>query len=404
MTSSILAARPVAILAALAMLAMPALVAAQAVDPLEGCDTSNGKHSNSTSISSEDGVRRLRISWSNDRCSIDARAEGTFDFADDLSDVNSMSRGGYLEIDVRRDGDRRSYEVSRDGADIERHYIVNRTEQPIDAEARRWIAAMILELERRSGFAAPQRVAQLLRGGGPDAVMDEVERMSSDYVQRRYLSLMLDSARLAEPQVRRAIILSAEELSSDYEQASFLTDLGRREYITTALSGDFVKATNSIESDYERRRALGAVLTLPNLPAATVGELLRAAATFKSDYERAELLIATVKANGFPDGPARDAYLGAAAEIRSDYEKHRVLKRLTTTELTEDQLVALLSTAKGIKSDYELATLLVEVSDGRTLTGPARDAYLAATETINSDYERRRALTALLGKRERGTI
>jgi hypothetical protein len=228
--------------------------------------------------------------------------------------------------------------------------------------------------------------------------------MSSDYVQRRYLSLMLDSARLGEPQARRAITLSGEELSSDYEHATFLVDLGGRGYVTTAVAGEFVKSTGEIQSDYERRRALGAVLTLPDLPAATVGELLRAAGSFKSDYERAELLIATVKANGFPDGPARDAYLGAATGIRSDYEKHRVLTRLTKTELTEDQLVALLSTAKGIKSDYELATLLVEVSDGRTLTGRARDAYLAATETIGSDYERRRALTALLGERARGTI
>jgi hypothetical protein len=392
------------LLVALVTAAFPVQAASQTPGLLEDCSTSRGKNSSSTSINDENDVRHWRISWSNDRCSIDMRAEGKFEFEQDLSDVKSMERGAFLEIDVRREGDRRRYEVSHEGGELVRTYTVNRSERPIDDEARRWIAAMILELERRSGFAAPTRVAALLRAGGPTAVMDEVTRMSSDHVQRKYLSVMLDSARLESADVRRAINLSGEELASDHEHASFLVDLGRRSYVTTDVAGDFVKSTGSIQSDYERRRALGAVLTMDNLPAATVGELLRAAGSFNSDYERAELLIATAKANGFPDGPARDAYLDAASGIRSDHEKHRVLLRLTKAELTEDQLVALLSVAKGINSDYQLATLLIEVSDGRTLDGRARDAYLAATETLNSDYERRRALTALLGTAARGRM
>jgi hypothetical protein len=399
MTFPYRAALPLTLLAALLSTAAPG-ARAQTGGPLDGCDTGDEKSNSTTSIHEDDRVRRLRISWSTGRCSIDARAEGQFEFEGDLSDVKSMSRGAYLEIDVRREGERRRYEVSSDGNALERHYTVNRTEQPIDDEARRWIAAMILELERRSGFAAPARVGQMLRSGGPDAVMDEVERMSSDHIQRRYLTVMLDSAKLQEPQARRAITLAGDELASDHEHASFLAELGRRGYVTPALAGDFVTSTGSIQSDHERRRALGAVLTMRDLPAATVSELLRAASTFKSDYERAELLIGTVKANGFPDGAARDAYLGAATGIRSDYEKHRVLSRLTETELSEEQLVALLTAAKEIGSDYELASLLVEVSSGRTLDGRSREAYIAATETIGSDYERRRALTALLDNRE----
>lgn len=382
-----------------ASLAAAAPLSAQNADLLADCNPSSSDGSSQTSIKSDDGVKRWRVSWSNDRCSIDLRAEGRFELERDLSDVRTMERGGYLEIDVRRGSDRRSYEVTREGDALERRYVVNRQEQPIDAEARQWIAAMLLEVERRTGFAAPTRVSDLLQQGGPDAVMEEVRRMTSDYVQRRYLSVMLDSARLNEGHVRNALALSAEELSSDYEHASFLTDLGKRGYVTTAVASEFVTSTAKINSDYERRRALGAVLSLPDLPAATVAELMRAAGSFRSDYERAELLIGTAKSNGFPSGEARTAYLEAASTIRSDYEKGRVLKRLVSAELDDEQLFALLATAKTIRSDYELATLLVQVSDGRTLEGRARDAYLEATETIGSDYERRRALTALLGRR-----
>lgn len=372
---------------------------------LQECSATGDKGSQSTSIHSDDDERRVRISWSNGRCTIDMRAEGEFQFERDLSDVRSMARGGYLEIDVRpRDGDRIEYEVRRDGDSIERIYRVNRQEQPIDAEAKQRIAALMLELERRTGFMAHSRVPDLLRQGGPNAVMDEVSRMVSDYVQRRYLSIMLDSAKLAEPDVRRALRLAGEELSSDFEHASFLMALGKDGYVTTAVAGDFVQSTTHIESDFERRRALSAVLALDDLPDAVVAELLRAGESFKSDFERAELLIGTAKKHGFPNGAARDAYLRAASGIESDFEKGRVLSRLTNEELNEDQLVSLLSTAKTINSDFELANLLAGVAKDRSLDGRARDAYMAATETIESSFERARALKALLGDTRRARM
>ena len=395
---------PLSILAALLLSMPPQGLTAQTADLLDGCEASGSKASSSTSISDDGDERRWRISWSNDRCSIEMRAQGKFEIEPDLSDVRSMERGAFLEIDVRREGDRRRYEVSRNGDALERHYTVNRAEQPIDDEARRWIAAMMLELERRSGFAAPTRVGDMLRRGGPEAVMDEVARMSSDHVQARYLSVLLDSARLDEPQVRRAIALSADELQSDHQQAKFLASLGSRGYVTNAVASDFVRATGSINSDHQKGSALAAVLTLRDLPPAVVGELLRAARTISSDHERAKLLIATADAHGFPDGVARDAYLEAAAGIGSDHQKQRVLSRLSKTDLSNEQLIALLGVAKSIGSDHQLAELLVGISRDRTLDGAARDAYLAATEKIGSDHQRRRALTALLGRSTRGTL
>lgn len=396
--------RTAAVLVVLAGLSTAAPARAQMPAVLEGCDPSTEKTNSSMSISDDDGNRRWRITWANDRCSLDMRAEGRFELEPDLSDVRLLERGAFLEIEIRRDGDRRRYEVSRDGDAIERRYTVNRTEQPIDDEARRWIAAIILELERRSGFAAPSRVSSLLRQGGPDAVMDEVAVISSDHVQGRYLSIMLDSARLGEAQVRRAIAVSAAEISSDHQQANFLVALGRRGLVTTAVASDFVTATGKISSDHERGRALGAVLALRDLPPAVIGELLRSARSFSSDHQRAELLIKTATTHGFPNGAARDAYLEAAAGIGSDHQKQRVLSGLVKSDLTNEQLIAVLGVAKGIGSDHQLAELLVQIAEGRTLDGSARDAYLAATETLGSDHQRRRALTALLGRSARGSL
>ncbi|HUF30729.1 MAG TPA: hypothetical protein VMM77_08665, partial [Gemmatimonadaceae bacterium] len=75
---------------ALVTAAFPVRAAAQTPGLLEDCSTNRGKNSSSTSISDDNDVKRWRISWSNDRCSIDMRAEGKFEFEPDLSDVKSM--------------------------------------------------------------------------------------------------------------------------------------------------------------------------------------------------------------------------------------------------------------------------------------------------------------------------
>ena len=372
----------------------------RAQNPLKICARGEGgKETHSSNIHTDDEKSETRwvVSWSRDGCSVDMRARGTIRFKRDLSDVESISRGGYFEITHREDGVTRRYEASAEGGDIERHYTVNRREQELDAEGRRWLATVILEFERSTGFVAEWRVSDLLRNGGVDAVLREVRLVRSDYVQKRYLTILLDSARLGDAQVKSVIQVAGEEVGSDYELTTFLMALAKRGYVTEAIAPAFVTATGTIRSDYEKRRALSAVLTLQRLPAAVVVSLLDAAATVKSDYERAELLLATAKVNGLPGGRARDSYLTAASSIRSDYEKRRVLGRLVSdTALTEEQLVALLTTSTSIGSDYELATLLVDVAKRHVIDGRARDAYLRAAETIASDHENRRALSALV--------
>ena len=55
----------------------------------------------------------------------------------------------------------------------------------------------------------------------------------------------------------------------------------------------------------------------------------------------------------------------------------------------------MLQAAQKIGSDYERASLLVEVAGKYDLTGPARDAYVEAAGSIRSTYERGRATEAL---------
>lgn len=386
---------PELLFAAVIVVGVSTPLSAQSMDEMF-CQRGESKTGPNTTIRDDNhGNRIWRVSWSSGSCSIDMAARGDVRLKRDLSDIESLSSGGYFELTHRMDGVYRRYEVDNRLGRTERHYYVDRRERELDAEGRRWVATMILELERHTGFAAEWRVSDLLRTGGVSAVLREVERLSSDHVQSRYLTILVDSVKLNDGDVRALMKTASSSIASDHNLSQTLIALGKRGLVTPAVAGDYVAATSTIQSSHDKRRTLQSVLTLDNLQPGTVVQLLNAASTISSDHDRAELLIATGK-QGFPSGEARTAYLNAASEIRSDHDKRRVLSRLAAERLTDDQLIAVLRTATSIRSDHDLSSLLVELTQKHTIDGKVRDAYLAAVESIASDHDHRRALSALV--------
>ena len=65
-------------------------------------------------------------------------------------------------------------------------------------------------------------------------------------------------------------------------------------------------------------------------------------------------------------------------------------------------LARMLESASGIGSDYEKATFLLEASELYSGESRLRTAFLKTVETIKSDHERGRVLSALLRNKQIG--
>jgi hypothetical protein len=371
---------------------------ARAQSSTKGSLCPSTEHSSMNILSSSDDQRRTwHVSWSTDDCSVDLRARGDFTFAPDLSDIASLSPGGYLEI-VERNGDHmHRFEASRTGnGNIDRKWTVDGSTRPFDAEAQRWLGGMLEDIEHHTAFAAPQRVSALLAKGGVNAVLDEIENMEGDYARRVYFSTLLDSARLNEGDVRRVLQQSGKEISSDYELASLLVALGKHRLVTSGVADAYVTAANSLQSDYEHRRALTPLLEISNLQPAVVTAMFKSAQSIKSDYELASFLVDAAN-RGLVNDNTRDDYFTAAQSIESDYEYHRAMKQLLDGgKLSDTMLSEVLQNATHIHSDYERAGLLVSIAENYSLGPQLRDAYIRAADAISSDYEKQRALAALV--------
>jgi hypothetical protein len=362
------------------------------------CGSAGRSQQNWTSRS-DDGRRSWRVSWTGDGCSVELRAEGRIIFNDDVTDIDSISPGGYLEIAEREGSNLRRFEArpGRSG-ELERNYWVNGERRPFDADARAWLATFLTELDRRTAFSADTRFPRLYGQGGPRAVLEEIGRMSGDYAKGVYFRKLLDTTRLDDATLRRAIGQAGRDISSDYELARILTVVADRyDLADHDARAAYIDAAKTLESDYERTRVIMALLGKGGTPDRDVTRsVLEAMATVKSDYELSRVLVA-LAGRKVIDESLQPAYLAAAGSLKSDYERSRSLMALIdAAKLTRQSVLAALRLAGAMSSDYEMARVLVRIAADYPMDGDARDAYLKAADRIRSDYEQRRVLSALV--------
>ena len=315
------------------------------------------KQGTTTWIIQDDGEKR--------RLEIRGKAE----FSDDYTDIISVSEGGWVIVEEVHQGQSRRYEVRRDGAgQITRAFYLNGTAQPLDENAKTWLAKFVLNAVRQGGFDAEKRVRSILAQRGVAGVLAEINQISSSYAKRIYFDQLIKQGNLDAAALRDVLRQAAREISSDYEQAQLL--IAAAPVLTgkeTAVQ-PFFDAVATIRSDYERSRVLKKLLKQENPSSALL------------------VLVAS-----------------STKTISSDYERRGVLSALAKTRIqSEEVLRLLLEAATEMSSDYEKATLLVEVSNVYTGDSRLKSAFLKAVETIKSDYERGRVLSTLLKNKQIG--
>lgn len=351
--------------------------------------------------SSDDDVDE--IEWRTPDCEAEARIEGRIRFNGDFTRIASISPGGLFRIETDVDGERRRLEV-RPGAGgrLVYDWEIDGDSRPFDAEASAWLQGMLQALLRMTGYAAEERVAWLLEREGVAGVLAEVDRIPSDFVQRRYLTELLEQADPDVEALARVIARAGMRLDSDYELAQLLIQVAEEQPFTEALRQAFITASNSLGSDYERSRVLTAALTKGGLSGPNIVALIDAANDIGSDFEQARLLITIGETYSL--APAvQGAYLRAAANLGSDFEHRRVLDALLAQdELTAVSLAGILDAAQQISSDFELARLLKKSAQLNLTSPEIRRAYLAAASSIDSDFELKGVLVKLIERDDLG--
>ena len=116
-----------------------------------------------------------------------------------------------------------------------------------------------------------------------------------------------------------------------------------------------------------------------------------------SDYERAELLRALARDEDWDlSREAAQAYIAAAADLGSDYERGRAFTALLKrNQLDSATVQAVIESTASMSSDYERAGILIQAAERYSKDPEVRNALRQAAEDLDSDHERQRVLAAL---------
>ena len=337
-----------------------------------------------------------KVVWSDGNRKVQARMYGKIEFTDTEDDIKSISHEGYFEISERIGSSKHELEVEpgKDG-ELRYKYLRNGKKTDFDNEGKEWLAKLLPEIFRETGIGAEQRVARMLKVGGVDAVIDEMELINSDYVTRVYFGELVEQGNLDSSNLNRILKLAAESMKSDYEKAELAITIASFGIDDNGLVKPYVDLVKTLDSDYEIRRVLSELSMTDPIDNAVLADILDIASQMSSDYETAELLIEMAPPSR-TDEKLRTAYVNAVRKIHSDYDKHRVLSALGTNYETDNALIVdLLQIASEMSSDYEKAELLIELSRKSGTDAQLYLAYLDAAATLDSDYDAKRVLTQI---------
>ena len=155
-----------------------------------------------------------------------------------------------------------------------------------------------------------------------------------------------------------------------------------------------------VTGEYAKRVYFQALLKNGNVGSSEFPKILHALSTqISSDHEKANILKGSAELF-LKDAALSNAFFQAVRTVRSDYERRRTLSSLLSANLREETWLQMLETAASISSDYEKATFLLEASKIFDLNTRVRSAFLRTVETIRSDHERGRVLSALLRNKQ----
>jgi len=246
------------------------------------------------------------------------------------------------------------------------------------------------------------RVAERYKGdrevGRP--LLASASTIGSDEERHRVLAAVLAGGG-TDPSMLQEALRSGAGIGSDEEKAGLLSQAAPRYLEDDFTRRAFFEAAGTIGSDEERRKVLSALLRRPGLTDATLADVARCAKSIGSDEEKAGVLVEMAAAN-LRNPSVRAAFFDAANSIGSDEERKKVLVAAARHAGNSAEILSEVArSAKHIGSDDEKSEVLREIAASH-LTN-ASDEFFAAVDSIGSEDERGKVLSAMLQRRGIGT-
>jgi hypothetical protein len=185
--------------------------------------------------------------------------------------------------------------------------------------------------------------------------------------------------------VRAAIVEMVERMTSDYYQAESIQTMLGDGAPGPAEMVVLVRLVPRMMSGYFMSQVLQKVLRSASLNSNHRAAIATAAGTISEDFYSAEVLQSLAK-RGLGDDVVRRAFFDAASNVQSEHYHGQVLLAVLGGQPSERDLLDVVASSKQIGSEYYRADVLQRVARDRAATERVRTAVLDAIGGMSSHY------------------
>lgn len=190
---------------------------------------------------------------------------------------------------------------------------------------------------------------------------------------------------------------AAKRMTSDYEKGQLLTLIAKRYVRNDSLRDAYLDAVFTMTSDHERSKALIQLLQRDSIPSYSTARVLRSTKGMTSDASRG-MVLKSISPATFADTTVQRAYMDVITGMTSDYERSQAIGTLIKApNLSQPVQLGLLRTVTAVSSNTDKGNVLLLFLDRHGLGDETvRRAFMKAAETLTSDYDYRRVMTAVM--------
>lgn len=297
-----------------------------------------------------------------------------------------------LEIRVYSDGQSEEARFDKDGRGVSVRYWLDGEEQPAGEDTDAAIDRLTLRFLRASDFGAEQRIRRLVKAGGVDAALDDINQLTADYARASYAKTLAEMETLSTPQIAAlAETLAQVEASAGLTNA--LEAILENQAVDMESAAPIIRAAMHIESDYDRRRLI--VSAIDNAPDIDAAHLMPLIETLDSDYDFRSAAEAMIENGRLSNAEVAQLLALAAERIDSDNELRKILRRTAERTADPDVAHAWLEALGKIDGDYDRRKAIEAAAEYADAAPQFRVSLREAAKRIASEHDREKALEAL---------
>lgn len=293
----------------------------------------------------------------------DINVKGKIKVSDDDTKILSITPGGSLKVSKKTFGNKRTVIIeSNSKGELSYEYYEGRTEVDYIPEGEKWLADILLDVLRITGIDAIGRVNRIYAKDGINAVLEEINMITSNSVSVIYFEALLDNHKLNDTE-NVVVSTAISRLSSNTARGDLYSTYSSLFLYNANTSIAFFSSLSKLSSNSEKSRVLTHI-------------------SKKIDFDNQDVI---------------EAYFAVIDRMTSNTEKGRVLRYLEKEQdLTDNTYIRLLQSVGKFTSSTEMGTTIRSLEHMNISNPLISEAYFNTIDKMTSNTEKGSTLRDLI--------